>query len=220
MINRDAVDLPKLAEMLAPFEENEISKLPKGKGVFLDYVGHAALTKRLLEVDPCWSWEPMALTPEGLPLFDQGGGLWIRLTVCGMTRLGYGDANKEGGDAIKEVIGDALRNAAMRFGAALALWHKGDLYANSRRAPQFEQEPEGDYHPTAEANQAAHRHAAELLALYPLASDEPTVQRLDAQVKTEWHTIRVVKGISEKIKAAREAAYARVRAPNPENEGR
>ncbi len=26
------------------------------------------------------------------------------------------------------MIGDALRNAAMRFGAALDLWHKGDLH--------------------------------------------------------------------------------------------
>jgi hypothetical protein len=60
---------------------------------------------------------------------DGQGGMWIRLTVCGVTRLGYGHAgDKTGGDAIKEVIGDALRNAAMRFGAALDLWHKGDLH--------------------------------------------------------------------------------------------
>ena len=32
---------------------------------------------------------------------------------------------------MKERIGDALRNAAMRFGAALDLWHKGDLHADS-----------------------------------------------------------------------------------------
>ena len=35
---------------------------------------------------------------------------------------------KSGGDAMKEIIGDALRNAAMRFGAALDLWHKGELH--------------------------------------------------------------------------------------------
>jgi hypothetical protein len=29
---------------------------------------------------------------------------------------------------VKEAIGDALRNAGMRFGAALDLWHKGDLH--------------------------------------------------------------------------------------------
>ena len=49
------------------------------------------------------------------------------MTVCGMTRLGYGDAGgRKGPNAIKEAIGDALRNAGMRFGAALDLWAKGD----------------------------------------------------------------------------------------------
>jgi hypothetical protein len=62
-------------------------------------------------------------------VLDEYGGMWIRLTVCNTSRLGYGHAgDKSGGDAIKEVIGDALRNAAMRFGAALDLWHKGDLH--------------------------------------------------------------------------------------------
>jgi hypothetical protein len=97
--------------------------------VHLDYVGHAALTDRLLDTDPAWSWEPLAMSPAGLPVMDPFGGMWIKLTVCGVTRLGYGHAgDKQGGDAIKEIIGDALRNAAMRFGAALDLWHKGDLH--------------------------------------------------------------------------------------------
>ena len=141
-----------------PFPENQISKLPKPTAkqtdlvkqdfkngircpacggwhhkdvVHLDYVGHAALTDRLLDCDPSWNWEPMAFSAEGTPLLDQHGGMWIRLTVCGVTRFGYGHADgKRGGDALKEVIGDALRNAAMRFGAALDLWHKGQLHAH------------------------------------------------------------------------------------------
>jgi len=137
----------------SPFPEHQISKLPKGskaqnecppeqkincqicggwhhsKIIHLDYVGHAALTDRLLDVDPEWSWEPVAFGSDGLPAFDKIGGLWVRLTVIGVTRLGYGNPDgKTGGNAIKEVIGDALRNAAMRFGAALDLWHKGDLH--------------------------------------------------------------------------------------------
>ncbi len=61
----------------------------------------------------------------GLPIAP--GGMWIRLTIGSVTRLGYGDAGtKKGHDAVKEAIGDALRNAAMRFGVALALWAKGD----------------------------------------------------------------------------------------------
>jgi hypothetical protein len=89
----------------------------------LDYVGHAEVTDRLLQVDPEWTWEPMGFGQDGLPAVDRNGGLWIRLTVAGVTRPGYGDAQgKEGPDAVKESIGDALRNAAMRFGVALDLW--------------------------------------------------------------------------------------------------
>jgi hypothetical protein len=97
--------------------------------VHLSYVGHAALTDRLLDADPNWTWEPVAFDEKGYPVIDGNGGMWIRLTVCGISRLGYGDAQgKTGGDAMKERIGDALRNAAMRFGAALDLWHKGELH--------------------------------------------------------------------------------------------
>lgn len=141
-----------------PFLLNQISKLPKGTKtqnecpanqkkrckicggwhhpdvIHLDYVGHAALTDRLLDADPLWTWEPFAINEEGLPAFDKSGGLWIRLTVCGHMRIGYGHATtsqyKEIGSREKEVIGDALRNAAMRFGAALDLWHKGDLHGD------------------------------------------------------------------------------------------
>lgn len=107
--------------------------------VDLDYVGHAALTDRLLDADPAWTWEPLAFDDKGLPAYDQVGGLWIRLTVCGTARLGYGDAQgKSGPNAVKECIGDALRNAAMRFGAALDLWHKGELHADDDTAYQAE----------------------------------------------------------------------------------
>ncbi|GAA2327395.1 hypothetical protein [Dactylosporangium salmoneum] len=89
----------------------------------LDYVGHAETTDRLLQADAGWTWEPVAFNAEGLPVVDAHGGLWIRLTVAGVTRLGYGHAEgKKGPDAIKEAIGDAIRNAAMRFGVALDLW--------------------------------------------------------------------------------------------------
>ena len=175
-----------LALLRSPFPDNLISKLPKPTkqqtkavaddfkaGVrckdcggwhhpqvaHLDYVGHAALTHRLLDVDPEWSWEPMAFR-DGLPAFDGSGGLWIRLTVLGVSRLGYGHAaGKTGGDPgarEKEVIGDALRNAAMRFGAALDLWHKGDLHADDDAAtetpaPRQQQQQPHQQRPAADA---------------------------------------------------------------------
>ncbi|MFC0546900.1 hypothetical protein [Kutzneria chonburiensis] len=91
--------------------------------IHLDYVGHAEVTDRLLAVDPEWTWEPLALDAHGLPLFDGNGGLWIRLTIAGVTRIGYGAADgKSGPDAVKEAIGDGIRNSGMRFGVALDLW--------------------------------------------------------------------------------------------------
>jgi hypothetical protein len=150
------IDAGPLAKLREPFPPHHISKLPKPykkdspKGncaecggyhglpaLHLDYVGHAALTDRLLDVDPLWSWEPAGFTAEGLPARDSNGGLWIKLTICGVTRYGYGAADgKSGGDAVKEMIGDALRNAAMRFGAALELWHKGDLRVEPPHDPE------------------------------------------------------------------------------------
>ena len=148
-----------LAILRKPFPANQISRLPKPTKaqtdavradfkagirceecggwhhpnvVHLDYVGHAAVTDRLLDADPEWMWQPVAPGPDGSPTMDEFGGIWIYLTVCGITRLGYGDAQgKLGADAMKERIGDAIRNAAMRFGVALELWHKGDLHAEN-----------------------------------------------------------------------------------------
>ena len=159
-----------LSLLRKPFADSQISKLPKptkkqtdevkadfkkGKRcticgawhhpdvVHLDYVGHAALTNRLLDCDPQWVWKPLAVGADGYPVIDKDGGMWIELTVCSVTRLGYGDAQgKTGGDAMKERIGDALRNAAMRFGAALDLWHKGEQPLNDDDASQTDKTTE------------------------------------------------------------------------------
>jgi hypothetical protein len=176
----DTTQTPKktgLELLREPFPAHLISKLPKptrkenpkGKcsecGGFhglpashVDYVGHAALTHRLLDADPAWTWEPLAVDAQGLPLFDKLGGLWIKLTVCSVTRLGYGQADPKPyadiGAREKEVIGDALRNAAMRFGAALDLWSKADLHAQTEgddtQKPEAKQEgpqpyPDADF---------------------------------------------------------------------------
>ena len=165
-IKEQATPLSGLDAMRVPFPASYIGKLPKGtkaqnecpadqkvnckvcggwhhpRIVHLDYVGHAAITQRLLDADPQWSWEPLAFDEQGLPRFDAAGGLWIRLTVAGMTRLGYGDAaGKHGPSATKEAIGDALRNASMRFGAALELWHKGD-WENDTFIPAQDDKPD------------------------------------------------------------------------------
>ena len=172
-----------LNKLREPFGENQIGKLPKPyrkdapkkdcqvcggnhgmPAIHIDYVGHAAVTDRLLDTDIEWSWEPLARDADGLPKFDSNGGLWIKLTVCGMTRIGYGDAQgKRGGDAVKEAIGDAIRNASMRYGVALQLWHKGDLH-RAEDAPATPSTPVVD--PATAARQ-------ELLALLKEIDIEP-----------------------------------------------
>lgn len=217
----------------APFPEHQISKLPKPtrqqtdavkadykKGVrckicgtwhhpdvvHLDYVGHAALTDRLLDCDPNWTWEPCV--EPGLP--NPGPGMWIKLTVCGVTRIGYGHADgKTGGDAIKETIGDALRNAAMRFGAALDLWHKGDLHID-------EETPEGGEpeKPKRQAKDAAplisEQQRIELMTLFthlgvPVA-EFLAVAKIDAldKLPASWFD-RAKAWVNDKAKAKREA---------------
>ena len=95
----------------------------------IDFIGHADVTARLLEVDPHWFWRPW--TPEEVSALPPPyrNGLWIWLNVLGVERAGFGHAENDrqrGGDEVKVAIGDALRNAAMRFGIALDLWAKGD----------------------------------------------------------------------------------------------
>jgi hypothetical protein len=126
----------KATALRKPFPPESIGRLPKG-GQMLDFAGHAAVTDRLLSVDPEWSWEfaeadPATGKPSLRYSIDPEKNLWIRLTICGVTRIGVGD-----GSSAKERIGDALRNAAMRFGVALDLWAKENLveFAQAAQRP-------------------------------------------------------------------------------------
>jgi hypothetical protein len=126
-----------------------------GQHIHLDYVGHAELTDRLLSVDPEWTWEPVAWAEDGTPAITSHQGnlvMWGRLTLCGVTRLGVGTAASAKEDAHKELIGDFLRNAAMRFGVALDLWRKSERDSTDAEAS----EELGDPDPTiSEANAQA-----------------------------------------------------------------
>lgn len=128
----------------------------------LSYVGHADITRRLLEVDPYWSWKPAyhavdhdllmaaiasgnekivdSLIANAPPLRDQYGGMWMVLTVHDdegkpVETLGYGDHEDKppGPQATKELIGDGIRNASMRRGLALDLWSKSDRAEDERQ---------------------------------------------------------------------------------------
>jgi hypothetical protein len=135
--------LEEIVEKYATPDPAMVSKLNKRfkdkngnwQDLFLDYVGHADLTKILIAIDPEWNWKPLEVR-DGAPVINITGGIatmWIELTVLGKTIIGVGSCKADKDDAAKELIGDALRNAAMRFGIAINLWSKADTPASAPR---------------------------------------------------------------------------------------
>lgn len=113
----------KAKALRAPFRDDQVEAKNVGQRSY-NFINHAVVTDRLISVDPAWYWQPMAISDNGSPVLDEFNGLWIRLTVCGVTRIGYGasEPHQKGADAVKTAISDAIKNAAMRFGVALDLW--------------------------------------------------------------------------------------------------
>lgn len=146
-----------------------IQKINTGR-FMADYFGHAETTDALLDSDLFWSWEPAAFNANGAPLIEEDPSgnmwtMWIKLTVHGVTRWGCGSCKKSGKDDVtKELIGDAIRNAAMRFGVALNLWAKSEL---ASAVPADEPKPR-DVARKADAPKV-------IEAAFPGATEEPNV---------------------------------------------
>lgn len=105
-----------------------VSKLPKG-GATLDFVGHADITRILIEIDPEWQIEPAMVDMNGLPAVVVTGnmvqaGFWM--TLLGQSRYCVGSVEERKADRYKELLSDGIRNGAMRFGVALHLWTKAE----------------------------------------------------------------------------------------------
>lgn len=115
-------------------DKQHVSKIKRGSGLELDYVDHATVTRMLIDIDPLWTWNPMGYTQDGAPLVDMDDNgnpraLWINMRVRGRSIPAVGTIERPGsknyGDALKELIGDAIRNGAMRFGVCGGLWARG-----------------------------------------------------------------------------------------------
>lgn len=116
-----------------------VKKKPSNNGFTGDYVGHADVTKMLIEIDPMWDWQPAAWI-EGRPAihiheatqtFRNGdtkktriATMWGFMTVLGKTLPCVGSAPADKEDYEKELIGDLLRNGALRYGICVNLWAK------------------------------------------------------------------------------------------------
>lgn len=115
----------------------DIQHVAKGSGPELAYIGHGTITKWLTEIDPEWTWEPLAII-EGEPAIQYHtaiiqrrdgtkieipmASMWGRLTLRGVTRIAVGTCEANKPDRSKELASDLIRNGAMRFGVALGLW--------------------------------------------------------------------------------------------------
>lgn len=139
MTQENHKDLLRVLQEYAVPDPSIVGKLPKG-GASLDFVGHADITRILIEIDPLWSWSPMAWD-NGRPAIHVENGIatmWGQLTLLGQARLGVGSVRADKQELDKELVGDFLRNAAMRFGICLALWTKqewDDLGGTKTPAP-------------------------------------------------------------------------------------
>lgn len=120
-------DLAGIPGKWASPDPSTTSTLPKG-GANLTYMGHAEVTLALIACDPEWNWEPAAIDPAtGGPLIQKQGNrlvMWGWLELGGVRRLCVGTCEERKGDPEKELIGDLLRNGAMRFGIGTKLWSK------------------------------------------------------------------------------------------------
>ena len=106
-----------------------ISKLPKG-GTQLDYMGHADVTLALIQVDPLFEYGWLT-NEDGSMKIAVSGDLYVLegwMKVHGQIRQGVGTCEKRKTEYHKELIGDLLRNCAMRFGIATTLWSKAERH--------------------------------------------------------------------------------------------
>lgn len=143
----------ELSEIVARYGTPDpalVQQRDNGKGNMLSYVGHGEVTKMLIEIDPMWDWQPAAWI-EGKPaihrhhakfVFRNGdvketeiATMWGFMTVLGKTLPCVGSAPADKEDVEKELIGDLIRNGALRFGICINLWAKSLSSESSYSSP-------------------------------------------------------------------------------------
>lgn len=170
----------------------------------LSYSSHASITAALAQIDPAWAWLPGWADPLSTGAFPEGLGPWAlcddprhptsllaRLVLLGHVRPGIGTVSRYSVEnSTKELIGDFLRNAAMRFGIHLGLW------TGAVEAPR----PRMSYPSTAAQEPADPSPMSSPRDPSPRASGEPTEASDDAQARTALS--RLLLSVPESARAA------------------
>jgi hypothetical protein len=173
------------------------------RSVHLDYVGHAGITMRLNEVcTPAgWEWEPMVVAKvEGgeFPAIPREEfWIWLKIkdpeTQEWIRKQGVGDDYR---GSSKQAIGDAIRNAAMRFGIGTYLWSKSEYaaeLAQTREKPAESQVAQDFYVKVQQAwnrsdhlrvlyRQITEAQVGSVLFLDPAGEEVPLAQMVQARV--------------------------------------
>lgn len=113
--------------------------------VHLSYMGHAEVTLALISIDPGYTYGWVTDERGSMLVKERSGHLVLEgwLTVHGKTLPGVGtcSAGDGGGEPEKVLIGDLLRNCAMRFGIGTSLWSKADGLSAQVEEPAAEPDP-------------------------------------------------------------------------------
>lgn len=124
-------------DLREPFPPSLIGKVNKGFGQ-VDFIGHAAITDRLNQAAPGWTYRVEPVVIQGKDGLPHVMAVFGTMTVGGVTRQEVGDVEHMSryGDELKKAISDFIVRGAMRFGVGLDLWSKEDLLESpSRETP-------------------------------------------------------------------------------------
>jgi len=135
-----AEDVSMRNALREPFPPEQILTLPavrkngELKRPALDYVSHAAVTQRLNDAAPDWTYDVKAVEAKDDNGWPHVVAVFGTMTIGGVSRqeVGAVDSPSSYGQELKEAISDFVRRAAMRFGVALDLWSKEDLQSAAR----------------------------------------------------------------------------------------
>jgi hypothetical protein len=111
-----------------------VNRKGEHKSITLDYISHAVVTDRLLQVDPEYTFTPL-LDNDGRPIVVLDGlapgdviGVWGRLEILGTSVVEFC-----GGTNLLDAYSRCLCRAAMRRGVALDLWIRDDEFKETRK---------------------------------------------------------------------------------------
>ena len=125
--------------------------------IYLDYMGHAEVTLALIDADPCYQYGWSTDDHGNMDILKSAQNYvlngWLELhgvrrpCVATVPLVKYRNAKGEPvgpSDPEKELIGDLLRNGAMRFGIATGLWSKSEKSGVSTDTTETAEAPDDE----------------------------------------------------------------------------